>query len=213
MKKILVIALALFVALPAFSQLKFGIKAGLSTNSITMADIKTLTSAGSPNYTVEKLKGATYGINGGLFMRLSISKFYIQPEVLFASSSNEYKVTNMQTAIDSVKKQKFSKLEIPVMIGFKLLKFIRINAGPSASLAIGSPSELIKDPDYKTMYSKMTIGYQAGVGLDLFKKLTVDLRYEGSLKKYQNKIENALGIPVALDDRPNAFLLSVGLIF
>lgn len=213
MKKLFVVMLAIILSIPAFSQLKFGIKAGLSTNSISMADVKTLTSAGSPNYTVEKLKGATYGINGGLFMRLSISKFYIQPEVLFASSSNEYKVTNTASLVDSVKKQKFNKLEIPVMVGFKLLKFIRINAGPSASLAIGSPAQLIKDPDYKTMYSKMTFGYQAGVGLDLFKKLTVDLRYEGSLKKYQNKIENALGVPVALDDRPNAFLLSVGIIF
>jgi hypothetical protein len=58
----------------------------------------------------------------------------------------------------------------------------------------------------------MTIGYQAGVGFDLFKRLTFDLRYEGSLKKYQNQIQNLAGTKVNLDDRPNAFLLSVGII-
>ncbi len=63
------------------------------------------------------------------------------------------------------------------------------------------------------MYANMTIGYQAGLGFDLFKKLTVDLRYEGSLKKYQNQIENVTGTTFNLDDRPNAFHLSVGYIF
>ena len=61
----------------------------------------------------------------------------------------------------------------------------------------------------------MTIGYQAGVGLDVLNFLTIDLRYEGSLKKYQNQIQNLVGTKttVNLDDRPNAFLFSVGLMF
>jgi len=63
------------------------------------------------------------------------------------------------------------------------------------------------------IYSNLTFGYQAGVGIDLLNKLTIDLRYEGSLQKYQNKIENAVGVPVTLDDRPNAFLVSVGMFF
>ena len=59
----------------------------------------------------------------------------------------------------------------------------------------------------------MTIGYQAGLGFDLLNFLTFDLRYEGSLKKYQNQIQNLAGNKYNLDDRPNAFLFSVGLIF
>jgi opacity protein-like surface antigen len=207
MKKLLVILLAAFVALPAFSQLRLGVKAGVSTTSISMADAKSITS-GSTTYLVDKVKGANYGIHGGLFIRLNIKNLYIQPEVLLASRSNEYTLSKVNSLIDSVSvKQNFSKLSIPVMVGLKLGP-LRLNAGPTASLPIGSPSELIKDPDFKTMYSKMTFGYQAGVGLDIFKKLTLDLRYEGSLQKYQNKIGS-----VALDDRPNAFLLSVGWIF
>jgi hypothetical protein len=211
MKKLLVLLLAVFIALPAMSQLNFGIKAGLNTTSVTMEDLKTITS-GSTTYTVEKLKGANYGIHAGVFLRLNVSKLYIQPEVLFSTRTNEYTVDNGSTAIDSLVKQKFNKLDIPVMIGLKFGP-LRINGGPSASLLINSPSDLIKDPDFKTMYANMSFGYQAGIGLDLLKKITIDLRYEGSLKKFQNEIENALGTSVALDDRPNAFLLSVGIIF
>jgi hypothetical protein len=211
MKKLLVILLAVFIALPAFSQINFGLKAGVSTTSVTMEDLKTLTS-GSTSYAVEKLKGANYGFHGGLFVRLNISKLYIQPELLFATRTNEYTVTNIQTEAENIVKQNFNKLDIPVMIGFHLGP-LRINAGPSGSLLINSPKDLIDNPDFKSMYANMTIGYQAGLGFDLFKKLTVDLRYEGSLKKYQNQIENALGTTFNLDDRPNAFHLSVGLIF
>lgn len=210
MKKLLVILLTVFIALPAFSQL--GLKLGLSTTSISMADAKSITT-GSTTYIVDKIKGANYGIHGGLFFRLNISKIYIQPEILFATRSNEYTLSKVNSVVDSISvKQNFNKLSIPVMLGFKLGP-LRINAGPAASLAIGSPAELVKDPDLKAIYSKMTFGYQAGVGFDLFKKITFDLRYEGSLKKYQNQIENKAGTTFNLDDRPNAFLVSVGLFF
>ncbi|MCX6254973.1 MAG: hypothetical protein NTV31_10930 [Bacteroidia bacterium] len=59
----------------------------------------------------------------------------------------------------------------------------------------------------------MTIGYQAGVGIDLLKTLTFDIRYEGSFKKYQNQIESQTGTKFNLDDRADAFLFSVGLMF
>jgi opacity protein-like surface antigen len=98
------------------------------------------------------------------------------------------------------------------MLGFKLGP-LRLNAGPAGSLLINTPKDLISNPDYKNNYNRMTIGYQAGVGFDLFKLLTFDLRYEGSLKKYQNQIENLTGTKVNLDDRPNAFLFSVGIMF
>ena len=99
------------------------------------------------------------------------------------------------------------------MLGLKLGP-IRLNAGPTGSLLINSPKALISNPDVKNNYSKMTFGYQAGLGFDLLGRLTFDLRYEGSLKKYQNQIQNLAGTTkVNLDDRPNAFLLSIGLFF
>lgn len=211
MKKLSIILFAALISLPAFSQIKFGIKAGASTNSLTMDNVKQI-ATGSSTYSVQMLEEAKYGFHGGLFMRVKLLALYVQPELLFASKSSAYKVTNVTTGTVKDVVQSMNKLDIPVMVGLKFGP-VRVNAGPAGSLLIGSPKELINDPNLKSSYAKMSIGYQAGVGLDILKKLTIDLRYEGSLKKYQTQIENLAGTTVNLDDRPNAFLFSLGLMF
>jgi len=211
MKKLSVIILVVLLSLPAFSQLKFGIKAGVSTNSLTMDDIKQITS-GTTTYSVQRLEEAKYGFHGGVFMRVKLLALYVQPELLFASKSSAYTVKNVTAGTTKEVVQNMNKLDIPVMVGLKFGP-VRVNAGPAGSLLIGTPKELIDDASFKSTYAKMSIGYQAGVGLDILKKLTIDLRYEGSLKKYQTQIENLAGTTVNLDDRPNAFLFSLGLMF
>lgn len=212
MKKILIVLLTVFIALPAFSQLKWGLKAGVSTTSISMDKAIQLTGQ-STTYTVQALTSSKYGFQGGFFVRLTILGVYIQPEVLFATAENSYNVKNLTTSVITEVPQKLNNLSIPVMVGFKLGP-IRINAGPAATMAITSPKALVaSDPSLTNLYNKMSFGYQAGLGFDLFKTLTFDLRYEGSLQKYQTQIQQAVGGKVSLDNRPNAFLLSVGLMF
>lgn len=212
MKKFILIILSVFIVLPAFTQVKFGLKGGLSTTNLKMDDLITL-STGDTDYTVDVLKGANYGFHGGAFVRFSMLGFYIQPEFLFASRTDEYKITDLNNpASEIIKKQKFNRVDIPVMLGGKFGP-VRINAGPTARLLIDSPGELIDDPDFKAMYKNLTFGYQAGIGFDIIKRITLDLRYEGSLQKYQTQIQNITGDDISLDDRPNAFLLSVGIIF
>ena len=218
MKKVFAILVVVLISIPAFSQIKFGLKAGVSTTSLSMPTIKTVTSpasSGSNTYTVDALTNAKYGFHVGAFVRLTFFGVYLQPEVLFSTRTNEYTVkdvTNQASPVSYIAKQSFNKLDIPVMLGFKLGP-LRLNAGPVGSLLINSPKAIITNPDFKNNYNRMTIGYQAGVGFDLFNFITFDLRYEGSLKKYQNQIQNLTGTKFTLDDRPNAFLLSVGLMF
>ena len=145
-------------------------------------------------------------------MRLTLLGIYVQPELLFATSENSYNVTSPGSINPVEVSQKLNKLSIPVMVGLKLGP-IRLNAGPAASVSIGSPKSLVNDANLKDLYSKASFGYQAGLGFDLLKTLTFDVRYEGSLKKYQNQIQNLTGTTVSLDNRPNAFLFSVGLMF
>jgi hypothetical protein len=214
MKKLFVFIFIVIVSVPVFSQIKFGLKAGLSTTSLSMPSVSTITS-GSTTYTVNALTSTKYGFHGGAFVRLTLFGVYIQPELLFSTRTNEYTVsniTNQASPVSYVAKQSFNKLDIPVMVGLKLGP-IRLNAGPAASLLINSPKDLITNPDYKNNYNKLTFGYQAGLGFDLLGRLTFDVRYEGSLRKYQNQIQNLTGTKYNLDDRPNAFLFSVGLMF
>jgi hypothetical protein len=103
-------------------------------------------------------------------------------------------------------------LEIPILVGFKLGP-LRINAGPSAAIQIGSPKALIADPNFDKMYKGATFGYQAGVGLDIFKTLALDVRYGGSLS---GKFGDAVTVgsqSFKLDSRQPSLILSVGLMF
>jgi len=77
MKKFAFILLSFLVAFPAFSQVKFGLKGGLSTTTLKMEDLKTLTT-GDTEYTVDVLEGANYGFHGVAFVRFSMMGFYIQ---------------------------------------------------------------------------------------------------------------------------------------
>jgi hypothetical protein len=204
MKKLLVIVSIMLISIPAFSQIKFGIKAGAETSTVPTYDIAT----GDNN--IEALKDASWGFHGGVFLRLSLFGIYLQPEAVFASNTFDYNVTTITGT--EVLSQTFSRLEIPVLVGFKLGP-LRLNAGPSASLQIGSPEALIDDPNFTEMYKGATFGYQAGIGFDLLKKLTLDVRYGGNLsEKFGDSIAIG-GQDFKLDHRKNSFILSVGLMF
>jgi hypothetical protein len=205
MKKLLVIVFAVFITLPSFSQfLKFGLKVGAATTTVPTYDLGT----GTNN--IVALKDAAWGFNGGVFLRMKVAMIYIQPEVLFATNTYEYNVTT--GAGTNPLKQTYNRLEVPIMVGLKLGP-VRINAGPSASVQIGSPKALIDDPNFKDMYKGATFGYQAGVGIDLFKKITLDARYGGSLSGKFGDSVSIGGQTFALDSRQPSFILSVGLMF
>lgn len=210
MKKLIVFVLSVLIVFPAFSQVKFGLKGGVSTTNLKMEDLKTLTS-GETQYVVDAIKGANYGFHAGAFVRFSMMGFYVQPELLFASRTDEYTITDLDE-VETIVKQQFNQLDLPIMLGLRLGP-VRLNAGPAARLLINTPKDLIDDPDFKAMYNNLTFGYQAGLGVDIIKRVTIDLRYEGSLQKYQTQIQNLAGDKFNLDDRPNAFLLSVGIMF
>ena len=205
MKKFIVIVLALVLAVPLYSQVKFGLKAGASTD-FTFTD---QTIQGTDfEVILQNAKDAEWGFQGGVFMRASFAGFYIQPELLLATATNSVTYDDVEAGgAPVIYNQKFNKLNIPVLLGVKVGP-LRLNAGPAASVMISDPKEIIEGATYKGA----TFGYQAGLGFDLFKKLTVDLRYEGNLNQFGDQIEIG-GETFVLDDRTGALLVQVGFIF
>lgn len=207
MKKLLVLALVLFCSFTTFSQVRFGIKAGAATTTVPTYDVST----GENN--IEALKNAAFGFHAGLFLRMTLMKMYIMPEVVFASTTYDYNVSTAAAPNDPEEvSQKFDKLDIPILFGF-MLGPLRINAGPAASILISSPKELISNPDFADLYRSATFGYQAGIGVDIANKLTIDLRYGGSLsKKFGDEV--TIGSQTFnLDHREPSILLSLGFMF
>jgi hypothetical protein len=207
MKKSIVLILALVLAAPLYSQVTFGIKAGVSTDFPYSS--QELVGDGV-DLVLEDLENAQWGFQGGAFLRAAFGGFYLQPELLIATATN---TLTLEGTIDGqpyneVLDQKFTKLNIPVMLGFKLA-FLRLHAGPVASILFTDPKELT---DVKATYNKATFGYQAGVGFDLLKRLTVDVRYEGNLSKFGEEV-TIKGETFTFDDRSSSLIIHVGFMF
>ena len=207
MKKFFIVILTLLLAAPLYSQVKFGIKAGVSTDFPYSS--QELIGEGV-DLVLEDLENAQWGFQGGAFLRAAFGGFYVQPELLIATATN---TLTLEGTVDGqpfneVLDQKFTKLNIPVMLGFKLA-FLRIHAGPAASILFSDPEELT---DVKATYNKATFGYQAGVGFDLLKRLTFDIRYEGNLSKFGEEVE-IMGETFAFDDRSSSLIMHLGFMF
>ncbi len=209
MKKIFLLVAAMMLAAPVFSQLNWGVKFGASTNNLAID--QSITTTGGGQILLEQAKDASYGFHGGLFVRLSLLGIYIQPEILFATAENKISITDIGQTTAEIRSQKFNKLDIPVLLGFKLGP-LRINGGPAATIMLSSPKELFDTQNYESLYKSATFGYQAGIGVDILKKLTLDLRYEGNLNQFGNEL--TIGSQTfELDQRSSAISLSLGLIF
>lgn len=191
MKKILTLtALLFFIGVAAQAQIfTIGPKLGISNTTLSVKD-------NVDNY---KAGDSKFSYHAGLFARLKIATFYIQPELYFNSVNGEY---TDATNPNDIKTLKFNqnKIDLPVLFGFKMGP-LRLNAGPVASFSMNDLEDY-KDASVEE-YKSAVFAYQAGIGVDI-SKLTLDLRYEGNLSK-----QAVLGDKG--DVKINQIMLSVGL--
>jgi hypothetical protein len=144
--------------------------------------------------------GSTVGFHAGVFGRVNLGGLYIQPEALFTQSGGEVRLEGF---VDDLREVEFNKLDIPVMVGMKFARLLRVQAGPTLSILLNAEVEGL-DEDIKSGYKDATIGYQAGVGVDLW-NLIVDLKYEGNLSDFGDEI-----FGYQTDQRNTQWILSVG---
>lgn len=131
---------------------------------------------------------AKIGFQGGAFARVGVAGFYLQPELLFSSTGGEIRVTDVSASLDETRELSFKKLDVPVLFGKKFAKVVRINAGPAFSYLLKAESTVGGvTTDVKNNYKDASVGYQAGVGVDLG-PLVLDLKYEGSLSKLGDSV-------------------------
>ena len=210
MKRIIVFAVCFaLVQLSLQAQIfKFGIKGGISTQDIKPADVNPIMS----DSILLKVADAGFGFHVGGWARLRAGNFMFQPEVLFNSSKVTYnvKATKGSAIVDSLKKETFNNLDLPLMLGIKL-SGLRLNAGPVGHLHLSSSSELTEIKAYSEKFNSLTWGYQAGIGAD-FGKIAIDIRYEGNFNKYGDHISIG-GKPYNFDKKPSRFLVSMAIAF
>ena len=192
MKKLILSFALLAFALTGYSQgFSIGPKVGLSQ---TKLDLKS-----------DQFKNgeSKFGYHVGIFARIDLAGLYLQPEVLYTQTQGQFSYDGNDQPIKEYEAD-FNRVDIPVMLGFKMFNFLRIQAGPIASINVNSEikdaSNTVQDVDFKNA----TIGYQAGLGLDIG-NMIIDAKYESSLDKFSGNVGN-----FSTDQRMNQRILSVG---
>lgn len=195
MKKLLLALLLVLGATQAFSQNGIGIKAGLSSTKLDFDNEEFVPADAQTGYHI------------GLFGRFGGAGFFVQPELLFTQTKGEFAYVPDGVSGSSAPQNyeaEFNRLDIPVMVGFRFLKVLRVMAGPIASININSELKDAPDTVGEADFNSATFGYQAGLGVDIG-NLSVEGKYEGGLSKVTDNIGS-----FSTDNRINQWVLSVG---
>jgi hypothetical protein len=143
-----------------------------------------------------------FGYHLGAFVRMGGHSIFLQPEFLFTQTGGT--IIQKSDVLDDVFDASFNRIDIPVMFGFNMLRFLRLQAGPIASILL----------DYKIVdafqnavnvdYSSSTLGYQTGIGFDIG-NFILDFKYESSLSKISKSVAG-----FETDQRQNQLIFSAG---
>lgn len=234
-KTFLLIAALLMMGSAAFAgggfDIAIGPKVGYQTAKLSYqkADIK---SSFSNHFTA------------GLFGRVTIGRIYVQPEVLYFKTSNIFdghvtgvgsnNLFNLPTGANVNLTLNQMNLQVPVMVGINILDLdivtLRAQAGPTANFVLKSQTIYDKtytlngqqgeientttDQDFDT--KSISWGVQAGLGVDLLKRITLDINYNfGVSKMFDALNETTLGETFDFSNidntKQNMFMVTLGI--
>lgn len=179
----------------------------------------------------------------GLFGRVSYNHFYVQPEVLYFKTSDVFDVTvtgtdtdnlfNLPTGAEMNLTLNQMNLQVPIMLGYNVIdrKIITLRAqiGPTANFIL--QSKTLFDKSYSLngeqtelenvttdeSFDTKTIawGLQAGLGVDVLNRITLDINYNFGLSRMFSNLNNTtLGETFDFSNidntKQNLFMVTIG---
>ena len=205
MKKrfLILLVLSLLMVFPLQGQLSFGIRGGFNNSNVKLSDYST------SSFEIDYGK-ANYGYHFGVMGQLKLLGAFIQPELLFTTTKNSLAFKDHLRNMTTYGDVRYHRLDLPVMLGVKFGP-LKLQAGPIASVLLNSKSDVLKQAGVQQNLNSATVGFQAGIGLEL-SSLLLDLKYEGNLSKLgDGMVIN--GTTVNFDQRVNQIILSIGYLF
>ena len=204
-KTFLLIAALLMMGSAAFAgsgiDLAIGPKVGFQTASLSYqkADIK----AGFSNH-----------FTAGIFGRVTIGRVYVQPEVLYFKTSNVFdahvigveeneNLFNLPTGANVNLTLNQMNLQVPILVGFNVIDLdvvtLRAQVGPTANFVLqsktlydqtytleGQTAEIANTTtDEKFNPKNISWGVQAGLGVDVLKRITLDINYNFGFQQHR----------------------------
>jgi len=201
MKKTLLVAVLALMGSAAMAQSGsgFGIKAGLNYNK--NGDL--IGSVGdSGQDIVEGAEGKT-GYHVGFWGKLDFPKIYLRPELVYTKTKSSYDVDGDSQDYD------ISKLDLPVLLGIKIVGPLHVFAGPAFQYTLKNDLESVEIEDVE---SDFTVGLNAGVGVNIG-RLGLDVRYERGFSENEANFigNNITDVSGRVDSRPSQVIFSLSL--
>ena len=234
-KTFLLIAALLMMGSAAFAgggfDLAIGPKVGYQTAKLSY-DRANIKSDFSNHFTV------------GLFGRVTVGRFYVQPEVLYFKTSNVFDANVVGTGSDNLFNLPTGanvnltlnqmNLQVPVMVGVNVIDLdlitLRAQVGPTANFVL--KSQTLFDQTYSIdgqtaelentttdeNFDPKTIawGVQAGIGIDVLSRFTLDINYNFGLSKMfdtlgQTSLGQTFNFGNIDDTKQNLFMVTLGI--
>ncbi|WP_289063077.1 porin family protein [uncultured Zobellia sp.] len=195
MRKTLLTAVFALISIAAFSQkdlVEIGVKAGLnySANGDYFESIGD--AARDPDRNI--------GYHLGLFTKIGVNRIYFRPELMYTKTKSDYNGDKFD----------ISKLDMPLLVGAKIIGPLHVFAGPSFQYILDTEFDGISIDDIENDFS---VGANIGAGVDLG-KLGIDIRYERGFNSNEATFINTnitnLG-PSRVDARPDQLIVSLSL--
>lgn len=199
MKKILLTAL-IFTTTQVFAQKEFGIGIKGGVNYSQNGDLKNAVTTA----TNDIIAGSEQkmGFHLGVYAKMKLPIFYLRPEIVFTQTNSLYDFSGTNSTFSQ------SKLDIPILLGYKLIGPLHVFAGPSFQVILANNFD---DFELKDLEKNTTVGLQFGAGINLG-RLGLDLRLERGLSPNQIKLinNNITTLPESLiDTRPSQVIFAL----
>ncbi len=170
MKNLYLFLFVFSVTISANAQfLNWGVKGGINYN--VNGDLRTFEGA---TELLQLSSNDEVGYHFGILSEIKLPLFlYIRPELIYTHTESSYTVDNNKS------KLKMDKLELPVLLGFRVFKIGRFFFGPNFSYIMNtklSVPETIGSVSNVT-YEDFIVSGQVGLGLNLG-KIGADIRWE-----------------------------------
>ena len=195
-KKILVLSIALLSTVFYMNaQSGFGVKGGLSYN--TNGELSEFVN--ETGTIIENEGKGKSGYNVGIYGKIGLGPIYLKPELVYTKTTSEYELNS------EIVDYKIARLDMPVLVGLKLIGPLSIFAGPAFQYTLENDFNDIK---YNDIENEFTVGFNFGAGLDLG-RLGLDVRYERGFNENEATfIENST-TSYRLDSRPEQIIFSL----
>jgi len=176
MKRIIFSLVMLATASFTFAQFDLGVKAGYNS-SLNLGNLSSIS-----DYDLGDVKNEmANNFQGGVFARIFIKKFFIQPEVLYSMQKKEFNVTDYLLngqKLSFTSLANISRVEVPVFVGYKLLDLkvanLRVFLGPKFIMNSNSSLELsnitggsVTAGQVFNDFKEAQVDLEAGAGIDV----------------------------------------------